>query len=378
MNIETIQDAYYMFTAVSSSIVLILGFLLQRLQLPSGNEIQNFKKVRLYLSISYFILGASGLFSILSSPQFTTSLLLTLLTVSVASFQSLLFTVVHILLMQPNYVSRYDIKKHMLMLAGASIVMFTVYSLDVIPGIVLAVIVLLLYLMQQAYYIIQFNNLYRVKQKFMGLYYNKVQDSRLKTLVVSFYASFSVGIMSLAASVLGLWVYVAFIVVYTLYYTHVVVLLYNKFSPSYLSPVVQTKNNTEAAYTPVTPDTSVTDADGEMDEATFTLNLKRWVAAKGFAQCDLSVDEVASLLGTNRNYLRKYFRDNIHSDFRTWRSELRIEEAKKLLITHPEYSTSQIGEMVGFNHRSNFFTQFAKITGVSPRDWRRQQGINTD
>ena len=367
-----------MFTAVSSSIVLILGFLLQRLQLPSGNEIQNFKKVRLYLSISYFILGASGLFSILSSPQFTTSLLLTLLTVSVASFQSLLFTVVHILLMQPNYVSRYDIKKHMLMLAGASIVMFTVYSLDVIPGIVLAVIVLLLYLMQQAYYIIQFNNLYRVKQKFMGLYYNKVQDSRLKTLVVSFYASFSVGIMSLAASVLGLWVYVAFIVVYTLYYTHVVVLLYNKFSPSYLSPVVQTKNNTEAAYTPVTPDTSVTDADGEMDEATFTLNLKRWVAAKGFAQCDLSVDEVASLLGTNRNYLRKYFRDNIHSDFRTWRSELRIEEAKKLLITHPEYSTSQIGEMVGFNHRSNFFTQFAKITGVSPRDWRRQQGINTD
>lgn len=386
MNIETIQDAYYILTAVSSAVILLLGFLLQRLHLPSNNEFLNFKIVRRYLSVSYFILGGSGLVTCVTSPVITTSLLLSLVTVSVASFQSLLFTAVHMLLMQPNSATKENVRKHLAGLAAANGLVFAAYYLDVIPTVILATVVLLLYLVLQAFYIMKFNKVCRMQHKFVGVYYDNVQDARYKTIIVSFYASFSIGIISLAASVVGLWLYVIFIVLYTLYYTHLVILLYNKLSPSVTvsQPVhTGTKANVEnightASAANNQESQATTESADIIDEEVFKENLKRWVADKGFAQYDLSVDEVAQILGTNRNFLRKYFRDNVHTDFRTWRSELRIEEAKKLLIEHPEYSISQIGEMVGFNHRSNFFTQFSKITGLTPTDWRKEQGINTD
>ena len=385
MYIQSVQDVYYILTAVSSSIILLLSFLLVRLRLPAVNDFRNFRMARLYLSISYAILGLSGLISYFSSPEYTASVSLFMVTVSVASFQSLLFTVVHLLLMESNFINKKKFRQHVILLVSVNVLVLAVYLSNIISDIAISSAALLLYLILQGYYIVKFNKLCKNKKKFSGIYYDKFQNERLKTLIISFYASFSVGLLSLASSVLGLTTFIVFIVVYTLYYTHMVVILYNKFSPiTSLSAIinVQNKDKTESNETVLPINTNINvntnNTDEELIRNSLKTNLKKWVDDKGFAQCDLSVDEVAELLGTDRNYLRKYFRDVVHTDFRTWRSELRIEEAKKLLIAYPNYSTSQVGEMVGFNHRSNFFTQFTKIAGVTPKDWRKEHGITTD
>ena len=62
----------------------------------------------------------------------------------------------------------------------------------------------------------------------------------------------------------------------------------------------------------------------------------------------------------------------MNTNFRSWRSELRIREAERLIREHPEYSLSQIGEMTGFNHRGNFYNHFQKITGCSAADYREK------
>ena len=69
-----------------------------------------------------------------------------------------------------------------------------------------------------------------------------------------------------------------------------------------------------------------------------------------------------------------YFTDRLGIDFRSWRTELRIKEAKEMLLTHKDYSINFISEVVGFSDRSNFHRQFTKSVGCSPKEWRDTDG----
>ena len=98
--------------------------------------------------------------------------------------------------------------------------------------------------------------------------------------------------------------------------------------------------------------------------------LQIWVKQKKFSEYDKSREEVATELGTSKEVLHMYFTTRMGMDFKTWRTGLRIEEAKRLLIENRELSTNVIGEIAGFSDRSNFHRQFVKIVGCSPRQWR--------
>lgn len=102
--------------------------------------------------------------------------------------------------------------------------------------------------------------------------------------------------------------------------------------------------------------------------------LEEWVEQKKFSEYDKSREEVARELGTTRELLHLYFTTKKGIDFKTWRTELRINEAKRLLLENRELSTNVIGEIAGFSDRSNFYRQFVKLVGCSPRQWRESNG----
>ena len=52
--------------------------------------------------------------------------------------------------------------------------------------------------------------------------------------------------------------------------------------------------------------------------------------------------------------------------------DLRIEEAKELLIQEPETPVCHIGFAIGFNDKSNFRQQFRKTVGCTPTEWRER------
>lgn len=99
-------------------------------------------------------------------------------------------------------------------------------------------------------------------------------------------------------------------------------------------------------------------------------SLEQWIKQKKYVEFDKSREEVASELNTTREILHLYFSTRKGIDFKTWRTELRIEEAKKLLVKNKDVSINVIGEMSGFSDRSNFHRQFVKIVGCTPRQWR--------
>ena len=347
--------------------------------MPQNIECLKFNSARRYLSLSYFILGLSGLISALLPSEACQPMEMLLVTACVASFQSLLFTSTHIVFVQPDAVRKKIVLNHFFGIMGYSIFLGLSYQNQWLDNNGLYGAILIPYLAQQIYYVRKFHQFHHECVQQMEHYYDEEQDARLKWINYSFYGALTVGLLSLVASVSGLWMYTFFIVLYTLFYTYMVVLVYNnKLITKVILPAVNRPKPIEEEEEPDHNQHELTETMGTIPEGMteeeynqiFKERLSEWIANKGYLQKDLSVDDIANTMGIDRDYLRYYFRTYIHTDFRTWRSELRIEESKRLMTDHPEYTFTRIAEIVGFNHRANFFNQFVKVEGMTPTEWR--------
>jgi AraC-like DNA-binding protein len=102
--------------------------------------------------------------------------------------------------------------------------------------------------------------------------------------------------------------------------------------------------------------------------------LREWVAEKHFTRQDATLYGLSRWLYTNNRYLSSYFNSVENRTFREWLNSLRTEEAKTLLVAHPEMTVAEIAERTGFSSPSNFGREFLKQTGHSPKVWRKQAG----
>ncbi|MBR0137088.1 MAG: helix-turn-helix domain-containing protein [Erysipelotrichaceae bacterium] len=89
-------------------------------------------------------------------------------------------------------------------------------------------------------------------------------------------------------------------------------------------------------------------------------------------------EDVAAVAFVTPNYLSKLFKNSMGMNLREYINQLRIDEAKRLLIS-TSMSVSEIASYVGYFNISYFSTVFHKIVGVSPFDWRNEmRGENND
>ena len=98
--------------------------------------------------------------------------------------------------------------------------------------------------------------------------------------------------------------------------------------------------------------------------------MERWISEKGWAE-NLTPDQLSDKLGLSRQKISLYAYSFHRLSFLKWRSELRIEEAKRLLLEDMTTPTALIGEYVGISDKSNFRRQFKEATGYTPAEWRR-------
>ena len=84
-------------------------------------------------------------------------------------------------------------------------------------------------------------------------------------------------------------------------------------------------------------------------------------------------NDVAAVTFVTPNYLSKLFKNSMNMNLREYINQLRIEEAKRLLLS-TSMSVSEIASYVGYYNISYFSTVFHKQVGISPFDWRNQKG----
>ena len=92
---------------------------------------------------------------------------------------------------------------------------------------------------------------------------------------------------------------------------------------------------------------------------------------KVFLQNDLSLDDLAKQLNTNRTYISQIINDNFHTNFSNFINDYRVKEAKEIFLhsSHKYLTIEAIAQKVGFNSKSSFNTAFKKFTGLTPSNF---------
>lgn len=89
-----------------------------------------------------------------------------------------------------------------------------------------------------------------------------------------------------------------------------------------------------------------------------------------FLKPDLTIEELADKLGTNRTYVSKLVNIQYGMPFRDYVNKLRIDYAKRLISDEPDASVDYIAAKSGFNSSSQFIRKFKELENVTPTVWR--------
>lgn len=88
----------------------------------------------------------------------------------------------------------------------------------------------------------------------------------------------------------------------------------------------------------------------------------------------LDLERVAAAAGLSPSYIGEFFRARTGVPLVRYLSVLRVEKAQQLLREHPEWSITEIAARCGFEDSSYFTRVFRKLTGKTPRDFRKNSG----
>lgn len=351
----------------SACVIAALGFLLLGIPMPLGEKWKNLRIARNFLSISYFTLAALSILSLLMHGYEDGLTFRDVIVLIIASFHALLFTLTLLLFIQPHYVCRERIIPQIAIIstAGLLLILSLFFGKIAFPYIFYTAIVI--YLTQLIFYTVLFRNKYALCLKQIQEYYDDDEDKRLRWVRNVFYTALTLGLTALFTLFTNWWINDIFIVIYTTFYTYIAYrfLYYKNNEVEFVLPAVTHEHNNQKKEKLRDLRTS-TEPVMTTKDLRFKASLEKWIMDKKFAEKDIGVEEIANSLGTDTNYLRYYFRTFMHSDFRTWRSELRIREAQSIMNENPAIPLSDVCEMVGFNDKGNFHRQFQKFTGATP------------
>lgn len=90
---------------------------------------------------------------------------------------------------------------------------------------------------------------------------------------------------------------------------------------------------------------------------------------RNFADNNLSIEMAADELGTTTESVRQAVLEKTGKQYKDYIISLRVEYAKKLLLTEP-LSVNEICEKTGYNNVSHFIQLFKKMTGTTPAKYR--------
>ena len=87
-----------------------------------------------------------------------------------------------------------------------------------------------------------------------------------------------------------------------------------------------------------------------------------------------TLDQLASLVGSNPNYVSQVINEKKGCNFNTFVNEYRIKEACRRLSDTEQYgglTIEAIGQSLGFKSRTNFTAIFKRFTGMTPAAYQR-------
>lgn len=104
------------------------------------------------------------------------------------------------------------------------------------------------------------------------------------------------------------------------------------------------------------------------------LRIEQWVNERHFANPNITINEALKQMSISATALNFYLEHHTCVDnYHKWLPYLRIEEAKRMMLEHPEYSLDAIAEACGYSGRTTLSRAFKTQEGIPPAEWLNQQ-----
>lgn len=108
----------------------------------------------------------------------------------------------------------------------------------------------------------------------------------------------------------------------------------------------------------------------QLIENTSLLNQVNEYIKKNYAR-RISLEEIAEAMHVNGSYLSRFYKNKTGKNLFDEICNLRIERSKEYL-ENTDMKAYEISEAVGFEDPGYFSKMFKKVTGLSPKDYRKQ------
>jgi YesN/AraC family two-component response regulator len=106
----------------------------------------------------------------------------------------------------------------------------------------------------------------------------------------------------------------------------------------------------------------------------FCEKIKKYVK-EHYNDIDMNVNAIAANFYINPAYLSNMFKRNTDMKLLDYINKVRIEEAKKLLMSKPDISIEELSEKSGFKNSRTFRRIFTKYEDVSPSKFTKSQDV---
>ncbi len=359
-----------------SAVVFTLAIVLTFVKMPDGEHCGAIRRMNKLLIICYIVKGISNIVTAILLGNNSPSPIMMVSILVVSMYQAMLFTAICVVFIYPKKISVSWLIINAVVIAIISVGIETLVCMKgnfVEVGIWTGIVA---YVAELVYDCLLFSNSY--KNSLRKLEENFDEDMRysLRLIKNSFIGALAVGICALMFVIfrLGIVCYNIFTCIYVAYYVYLVISIINyRIESGYIikdiafdekaSDKSSDNENIEAELSPLALNP---DAEAQLSAA-----LDKWVKEKQYVRNDQTVEEIATELGTTHTMLKWYFTNRMHTTFRTWRQNLRLTEAKRLLGDET-IPTSAIPMLVGVADKSNFHKLFRKQVGMTPYEYRNK------
>lgn len=94
---------------------------------------------------------------------------------------------------------------------------------------------------------------------------------------------------------------------------------------------------------------------------------------QAFLEPGITVVDVAERLDSNKTYVSRMVNEVCNLTFPELLNQMRVDYAKKYLLSHRDANQNDIAQACGFISASSFNTTFKRITGYTPRVWTARE-----
>jgi len=102
--------------------------------------------------------------------------------------------------------------------------------------------------------------------------------------------------------------------------------------------------------------------------------VEAWKARGGYRQAGLLQPMAAQDIGVSRYRLTCWLHQQ-DLKYTEWIAQLRVEEAKRMMAVHPDWSNDAIAQHCGFSDRTAFQRTFKRITDITPTQYSERHGV---